>query len=157
MECTHPKLQTDFWAEPGSMWCSHCGLRNLRTPARGDRASTHIINPMGAPRMTQRDRWKKRPVVLKYFAFRDECKLQNVRIAKQGSSVIFVLPMPSSWSQKKRTAMMGQPHQQKPDLDNLVKALLDAVYRDGGCDGEVSSYSASKIWGDIGQIIIINP
>ncbi len=29
------------------------------------------IEPMGAPRMTQRDRWAKRPCVLRYHAFKD--------------------------------------------------------------------------------------
>ena len=29
------------------------------------------INPIGKPRMTQRDKWKHRPIVDQYFAFKD--------------------------------------------------------------------------------------
>ncbi|HHE6457291.1 TPA: RusA family crossover junction endodeoxyribonuclease, partial [Proteus mirabilis] len=29
------------------------------------------IEPVPKPRMTQADKWKKRPPVLKYFAFKD--------------------------------------------------------------------------------------
>ena len=30
------------------------------------------VNPVAKPRMTQRDKWKKRPVVDKYYAYKDE-------------------------------------------------------------------------------------
>ncbi|MCR4339433.1 MAG: RusA family crossover junction endodeoxyribonuclease, partial [Gemmatimonadaceae bacterium] len=39
----------------------------------------------------------------------------------------FRLPMPPSWSNKKRLAMIGQPHAQKPDIDNLLKAVLEIM------------------------------
>jgi len=32
------------------------------------------------------------------------------------------LPMPKSWSKKKKSAMAGRPHRQKPDRDNIDKA-----------------------------------
>lgn len=63
----------------------------------------------------------------------------------------FVIAMPRSWSKKKRAEMDGEKHKQKPDLDNLIKALLDAIYSD---DCAISSYSARKVWGQKGQIII---
>lgn len=39
----------------------------------------------------------------------------------------FRLPVPPSWSNKKRLAMIGQPHAQKPDIDNLLKAILETM------------------------------
>ena len=33
------------------------------------------VTPMGAPRQTQRDKWAKRPVVVRYHAFRDVVRL----------------------------------------------------------------------------------
>ncbi|WP_336242107.1 RusA family crossover junction endodeoxyribonuclease [Enterobacter cloacae] len=50
-----------------------------------------------------------------------------------------------------RMAMDGQPHQQKPDLDNLKKSLLDALFED---DSHIWDARTSKVWGEIGMIII---
>lgn len=60
--------------------------------------------------------------------------------------------MPKSWTLKKKRKTVGQPHKQKPDKDNLEKALLDAVYDEDCCvwDGRVT-----KLWGWTGMIIII--
>ena len=33
----------------------------------------------------------------------------------------FILPMPKSWSKKKKQLMHGKPHIIKPDLDNIIK------------------------------------
>lgn len=109
------------------------------------------ITPMGKPRMTQADKWKKRPEVLRYRAFCDEVRLHNVTLPESGYHVIFVLPMPPSWSKKKRAGHDGQPHQSKPDKDNLEKALLDAIFDD---DSKIWDGRVTKIWGEAGQIII---
>lgn len=109
------------------------------------------IIPMGKPRMTQRDRWKRRDVVLRYRAFCDECLWRGIALPESGWHVTFVLPMPRSWPPKKRAEMNGRPHQQKPDLDNLEKALLDAVFEE---DCRVWDGRTTKIWGERGQIII---
>lgn len=109
------------------------------------------ITPMGKPRMTQRDKWAKRPVVERYFAFRDEVRLRKVSLPEGGAHVTFVLPMPKSWSKKRREQMRGQPHQQKPDVDNLAKGLMDAVFAD---DCRVWDARWSKVWGEQGEIIV---
>ena len=54
-------------------------------------------------------------------------------------------------SQKKRAQLNGQAHQQKPDKDNLEKALLDAIFDD---DSRVWDGRVTKLWGEKGQIII---
>ncbi|OAT52148.1 endodeoxyribonuclease [Kluyvera georgiana ATCC 51603] len=109
------------------------------------------ITPLGKPRMTRADKWKKRPEVLRYRAFCDEVRLNNVSLPESGYHVIFVLPMPPSWSKKKRSLMDGKPHQQKPDKDNLEKALLDAIF---GEDSHIWDGRVTKIWGEIGKMII---
>jgi Holliday junction resolvase RusA-like endonuclease len=58
--------------------------------------------------------------------------------------------MPASWSVKKRDKFRGTPHRQKPDLDNLTKALLDAALPK--TDAEIWSLSAFKVWADEGSI-----
>lgn len=111
------------------------------------------ITPCPKPRMTQKDKWEKRPRVLRYRAFCDECRLRGVHLPVAGAEVHFVLPMPKSWSDTKRAEMLGQPHQQKPDISNLLKALEDAVVKD---DSKIWHYAAqSKTWGKEGSIEII--
>lgn len=48
--------------------------------------------------------------------------------------LVFHMPIPSSWSKKRQKEAVGQPHTSRPDLDNLVKTVLDALngflYRD---------------------------
>ncbi|ROU13704.1 RusA family crossover junction endodeoxyribonuclease [Kluyvera ascorbata] len=109
------------------------------------------IVPLGKPRQTRADKWKKRPEVLRYRAFCDEVRLNKVTPPESGYHVIFVLPMPPSWSKKKRAMMAGKPHQQKPDKDNLEKALLDAIF---GEDSHIWDGRATKIWGETGKMII---
>ncbi|WP_318155968.1 RusA family crossover junction endodeoxyribonuclease [Citrobacter freundii] len=82
------------------------------------------ITPMGKPRMTRADKWKKRPEVLRYRAFCDEVRLQGVELPESGSHVTFMLPMPASWSKKKRAELNGKPHQAKPDFDNMMKDTM---------------------------------
>lgn len=102
--------------------------------------------------MTQRDKWAKRPAVLRYREFCDRVREAGIEIAQQGAEISFVLPMPKSWNKKKQTEMAGMPHKQKPDLDNLIKALLDAVHDE---DCEIWSLSAEKRWGFTGHISIV--
>lgn len=109
------------------------------------------IVPMGKPRMTRADKWKKRPEVMRYRAFCDEVRLRGVVLPESGAHVTFVLPMPVSWSKKKRQQQNGQPHQAKPDCDNMLKALMDALYAD---DAHVWDCRITKVWGEVGQIII---
>lgn len=111
------------------------------------------ITPVPKPRMTRSDKWKQRKCVMEYRAFKDEVRLHGVQLPESGWHVTFVLPMPKSWSQKKRDAMNGQPHQQKPDKDNLEKALLDALFTD---DCRIWDGRVTKVWGEAGQIRVNN-
>ncbi|WP_437888369.1 RusA family crossover junction endodeoxyribonuclease [Phytobacter sp. V91] len=106
---------------------------------------------MGKPRMTQRDKWKKRPATSAYWRYKDQIQKMGVTLPESGYHVIFVLPMPVSWSKKKRAEYAGKPHQQKPDKDNLEKALLDSIFED---DCRIWDGRVTKVWGETGQIII---
>ena len=68
-----------------------------------------------------------------------------------GCTIIFHMPMPKSWSDKKRAAMLGQYHQQKPDVDNLGKATFDAIFED---DSHIADIRIVKRWADKGAIEI---
>ena len=109
------------------------------------------IVPVPKPRMTRSDRWKTRPSTERYWAFKEEVRLKRVKVPEKGAHITFVMPVPKSWTKKKKAEHLGKPHQQKPDVDNLVKALLDAIYDD---DAHVWDVRATKIWGEIGKIVV---
>lgn len=113
------------------------------------------MKPEPKPRMTQRDKWAKRPAVVRYYAFCDELrefwtKYSNTQVPPN-VYIVFTIPMPASWSEKKKLEMEGQPHQQRPDIDNYIKAFLDALCED---DSYVYMLRAEKYWGRMGSIAI---
>lgn len=113
--------------------------------------NSYPITPVPKPRMTRADKWKKRDCVMRYRAFCDEVRLRRVVLRPGGDHVIFVLPMPASWSLKKRKEMNGQPHSQTPDADNCMKALMDAIF---GNDAHIWDFRVTKLWGYSGLITI---
>lgn len=117
-----------------------------------------LITPIGKPRMTQRDKWLKPPrkAITKYRLAKHGIQYyacEQKFILPEIINVIFVLPVTNSWSNKKKQAMLGQPHRQKPDLDNILKFLMDSLLPEGG-DEVVHTIHARKIWGEEGKIII---
>ena len=115
------------------------------------------VTPMGKPRMTQRDKWKKRDVVVRYYALKDALRWEAKRNGWKPTptlSITFYIPMPKSWSKKKKTEMMWEHHQEKPDLDNLVKAFKDCLYEE---DKMVHTYvRIQKVWDHEGSIVVTN-
>ena len=111
------------------------------SPALGQKAWTYNVVPVAKPRMTQRDKWKNRPSVAKYWAYRDEIRAAGF-IPPDTFKITFYMPMPKSWSRKKKDYMMAQPHQQRPDRDNLEKAFEDCF----GEDSRFWSVWATKLW-----------
>lgn len=88
--------------------------------------------PVAKPRMTRQDKWKKRPCVMRYRAFCNILKLVDNRLdgylkdILDGGQVdiVFFLPIPES---RKKENSEGDPHQVKPDVDNCVKTIFDAL------------------------------
>lgn len=109
------------------------------------------VDPVPKPRMTQRDKWAKRPAVLRYRAFCDQVRDAGASVPESGAHIVFHLAMPASWSKRKRAEMAGKPHQQKPDVDNLAKALLDACLAE---DQGVWDVRVTKVWAEQGGIEI---
>lgn len=113
-----------------------------------------FIDPIGKPRMTQRDKWKQRPCVMRYRAFCDKLReslaVQRITLP-DAFQIRFTIEMPASWSAKKRIEMCGRPHQSRPDLDNMLKAVCDAASKE---DSTIHSVLATKVWGKCGMIEI---
>lgn len=97
--------------------------------------------------MTQRDKWLKRPAVVKYREFCDFARAQAGIVPPEplGIRVVAYLPMPESWSAAKKKAKTGTYHRQKPDADNIVKAVMDALLQDDSC---LAVVMVSKFWED---------
>ena len=114
-----------------------------------------IINttPMGAPRQTNRDRWKQRPVVVRYHAYHDAIRatLPGYELG-MALTIKFYIPFPASYSKKKRAELLGTYHDQKPDIDNLCKGFMDAWHTE---DKHVAVLNAEKFWADTGYIEVL--
>jgi Holliday junction resolvase RusA-like endonuclease len=112
------------------------------------------IVPVAKPRMTRKDKWAQRPSVLKYRAYKDEVRLKIGHLNINFTKILFAVPMPKSWSKKKKAEMQGKPHEQTPDLDNFLKGLMDALYGD---DSHIHTVTVAKIWDYDGYIMITMP
>ena len=60
-----------------------------------------------------------------------------------------------SWSKKKRAEHLHRPHTQKPDLDNVAKAVADGLNRVAwGDDSQVAEMVVRKVWGITPQTVV---
>jgi Holliday junction resolvase RusA-like endonuclease len=124
-------------------------MTELNLEIRPKKSKVFNMNPVPKPRMTQSDKWNKRKEVQKYWTYKQEINLRrgNFEMPECGYHLIFYIPMPKSWSRKKKAKMAGEPHQsEKADKDNLEKGFLDALCQKDGhiWDGRVSKYWAYR-------------
>lgn len=103
---------------------------------------SYDITPIPAPRLTQGALWTAK--AKKYAAWKDDVRKLGIKIPESGADITFYMPVPKNGKDR-----IGKPHQQTPDLDNLIKALLDAVLKD---DSHIWQLKASKVWATKGGI-----
>jgi Holliday junction resolvase RusA-like endonuclease len=72
-------------------------------------------------------------------------------------TVIATFAPAASLSRRKRDDLMGRPHTQRPDSDNIVKALSDGLNRIAWADdAQVAEISVRKQWGtDTGTFVMV--
>ena len=69
--------------------------------------------------------------------------------------IIVTLALPQSWSAKKKAALAYRPHTQKPDCDNIAKAICDGLNRIAWADDrQICAVKISKAWGPNDQTTI---
>lgn len=99
------------------------------------------LKPVGKPRMTRSDKWRNDPNhpdpdkrqrkrVTDYYIFKDAITLQARKQhfeLSNGLHYYFFLQIRNSWTKSKKTQMLGLLCQEKPDLDNLIKAVWDSL------------------------------
>lgn len=66
-------------------------------------------------------------------------------------SVTAVRQVPASWSKAKQAAAIGKYAKPKPDVDNIVGSVMDALFED---DDRVISVFCEKVWGAEHALII---
>lgn len=110
------------------------------------------VKPMGKPRMTRADVWKKRPCVVRYREFCDKIRMAARKAGKVPPmesvdliSITSVFAYPKSWKAKKREEMRNQRHRYKPDVDNIAKGIMDALFHE---DSGIADLHAYKRWGN---------
>ncbi|HFD6100900.1 TPA: RusA family crossover junction endodeoxyribonuclease [Staphylococcus aureus] len=99
--------------------------------------------PMGSPRPRFRKTGR--------YAHMPKLNLENALKIE----LDFYFPLLKSWSKKKKSEMVGQYKVTKPDIDNLIKTVLDAcnghVWKD---DNQITEITSSKRYGIEPKIII---
>jgi len=91
----------------------------------------------------------------RYTAFRKAMKeIAPALVYKEGVAldvdIVFEMKIPKC-SKKKALAMDGTLHTKKPDIDNLIKGVLDSILAD---DSIVARVKAVKIWSSQPRIIV---
>lgn len=101
----------------------------------------HVLSLEGRQRKAKLDRYNKYKDDLKTLAYHHRFTLPVC-----GLGLYFFVPMPPSWSAKKKAAMHGQMKLSKPDIDNYEKAFYDAMSIRDEAVGQLSGHG--KFWFD---------
>lgn len=121
------------------------------------------IRPVPKPRMTRKDKWSKRPVVVNYYKFADALKehVGETVIRSLNSSLVCELQVVArfapakSLSQKARIELVGDGnnfHRQRPDCSNILKGVEDILFEH---DEEIPDVRCRKYWADQDSIEIV--
>lgn len=109
------------------------------------------ITPVGKPRMTRADNGKSalRFCVTGLSVMKFVCSVLSCRKAVRMSPSFFRCQRAGA----KRNGLSSTVNhtEAKPDFDNMVKALMDAIYEN---DAHIWDSRVSKLWGETGRIII---
>ncbi len=120
----------------------------------------HLLEPVPAPRMTKASRWSNEPGVLRYKAFCKEVRRRGIALPVP-FAVQFFLQMGKAQQASSNGLLpsyAGKAHLQKPDADNLLKGLIDAVFwRKKGGDSHVFGFVVDKRWSEAESHFIVWP
>ena len=103
---------------------------------------TLTVQPMGAVRMT-RFTPRNKGAAGRYATYKEEIRLKRLPIPESGYHLVFLFKLSPSWSNKKKAEKLYTPHTQKPDRDNLEKAVLDSLFAD---DAHIWDGRTTKLW-----------
>jgi Holliday junction resolvase RusA-like endonuclease len=96
------------------------------------------LRPPGLKRLLRLERYNEYKVSVLALA-----KQKGFTIPTQGASFRFYIPVPPSWRPSKKRLMHGKLHQSRPDLDNILKGIFDAMLVE---DKHIAHIEAAKFW-----------
>ena len=71
------------------------------------------------------------------------------------AKITALFEIPTSYSKKKKKELIGQPHANKPDADNIAKIVLDSLnglaYKD---DNQIAELEIKKVYGEQAKVIL---
>ena len=90
---------------------------------------------------------KKHPVQQYKRTIAEATKHWPVFVGPVAVHIWAVFPIPKSWSKTKKAAALAvEYHEQKPDPDNIGKAILDALSEHWRDDCQVADLRVKKLW-----------
>ena len=100
--------------------------------------------PLGQPRQTQRDAYAPRPCVIAYRGYRDRVVAAFLAAGVEipdPATVAHIRVMgywvpPKSWSKRERLDAIGQKKRTRPDGENVLKAVADALWAEDQALGD---------------------
>lgn len=98
------------------------------------------LKPAGLQRLQRIERYNHYKIALLA-----EAKRKGFQIPASGLSVTFYLPIPKTWSKKKKKAHHGRLCQSRPDVDNLLKSFCDSLVSE---DKFIANITVTKRWAD---------
>lgn len=114
---------------------------------------TYVFNgapvPMMRPRLTKYGVWDPQGHIKNdlRLVLQTQHLKQDLFQGALELEMVFFMPLPNSWSTKKKAAHVGHDHICKPDLDNLIKLPLDIcskiIFHD---DCIISRICAKKVY-----------
>jgi Holliday junction resolvase RusA-like endonuclease len=109
--------------------------------------TTYIVpgTPIPKPRQTRRDVWMKRMCVIQYRDYADRIRAHCKGKCSGEIRILFYMPIPATYSKKQHSELPGTEHQVKPDCDNMIKGVIDALTDN---DSHVYYIEAAKYWAD---------
>ncbi|OFM14794.1 Holliday junction resolvase [Staphylococcus sp. HMSC059E03] len=116
--------------------------------------------PMASPRprFANRGKYVQTYMPATYTAHKAFIQKQMPKAMLENNLIVtieFLFNPPQSWSNKKRLAMIGQYKRTKPDIDNLIKTVLDAankhLWKD---DNQIVEVRSFKKYADESKIVM---
>jgi Holliday junction resolvase RusA-like endonuclease len=97
-----------------------------------------VLRPAGLKRLKRLERYNEYKISLSSAA-----KSQGFILPEQGAHIIFYVPVSKSWRKHKKMSSHMELHQEKPDLDNYFKALMDSFFSE---DKHIADVRLTKRW-----------
>ena len=92
---------------------------------------------------------KRKKQLERYNLYKEALRTEAARVGFEmpisNAWIKFYMPVPASWSKKKKARMNFEPKKSMPDLSNLIKAMEDSLLKQ---DNIIWDYRVSKYWYD---------